>query len=249
MKTTGILGGMSAAATALYDTQLNALVQQRLAGLHSAGIVVRSVDFAPIAALQAAGVWGAAGLASCPRGRRPCRRGVPICWSSRPTPCTRWPVRLRQPLQIPFVNIADATAAAIVAGGQRRPGLMATAYTMEQGFYLSRLAVVGLGGLDGLVTHAKGRADTHRIIYVELCRGMVLADGRTRFEAIAAGLIGRGADFLIPGCTEVGMLLDQRNVAVPVYDTVAIHCRAAFDLAMAIQVGQDHDALGNSAAG
>jgi aspartate racemase len=110
----------------------------------------------------------------------------------------------------------------------RRPGLIATAFTMEQPFYLERLMAAGL---DPIVPEAADRADAHRIIYDELCRGVVTRESEARFVAIAARLVERGADGVILGCTEVGMLLNRGNVSVPVFDTTLIHCEAALDFA------------------
>jgi aspartate racemase len=130
---------------------------------------------------------------------------------------------------IPLIHIADATALAIRQAGHTRPGLMATAFTMEQDFYISRLRS---HGLDPLVPKAADRAETHRIIYEELCRDITTDQSRHSFETIAARLATAGADSLILGCTEVGMLLNAGNVPVPVFDTVAIHCAAALDAAL-----------------
>ena len=131
-------------------------------------------------------------------------------------------------VSIPLLHIADATAAAVRKKGLRRPGLIATAFTMEQSFYLDRLVA---GGLEPIVPDAADRADAHRIIYDELCRGVTTRESEARFVDIAARLVERGADGMILGCTEVGMLLNQGNVSVPVFDTTLIHCEAALDFA------------------
>ncbi|WP_258869627.1 aspartate/glutamate racemase family protein [Paracoccus thiocyanatus] len=133
-------------------------------------------------------------------------------------------------VSVPLLHIADATAAAIRQKGLKNPGLMATAFTMEQAFYTDRLAAAGLCPL---VPVAADRAGTHQIIYEELCRDIVNEDSRSRFVAIARRLAERGADCLILGCTEVGMLLDQGNVPVPVFDTTLVHCHAALTAALA----------------
>ena len=130
---------------------------------------------------------------------------------------------------IELVHIADATALAIRAAGLRAPGLMATAFTMEQDFYTARLRH---HGLSPLIPGAADRAETHRIIYDELCRDVTTPESRASYEAIAARLAADGADSLILGCTEVGMLLHPGNVPVPVFDTVALHCKAALDAAL-----------------
>ena len=138
--------------------------------------------------------------------------------------------QIMQKVDLPFVHIADATAAAIVQAGFRRPGLMATAFTMEQGFYTGRLEAMGL---QPVIPQAADRAVCHQVIYEELCRGEVRAESRQQFEVIAARLVAQGADCLILGCTEVGMLLGAHNVGVAVFDTVKLHCAAALHLAMA----------------
>mmetsp|Transcript_66284 Transcript_66284/g.133038 ORF Transcript_66284/g.133038 Transcript_66284/m.133038 type:complete len:148 (+) Transcript_66284:116-559(+) len=132
-------------------------------------------------------------------------------------------------LSIPLLHIADATASSVLAAGFRRPGLMATAYTMEQDFYTGRLRAAGL---EVLTPEPEDRAETHCIIYEELCRGMVREASREAYEAIAGRLKARGCDCLILGCTEVGMLLGECNSPLPVFDTALIHCDAALEHAL-----------------
>ena len=132
-------------------------------------------------------------------------------------------------VSIPFLHVADATATAIPDSGFRRPGLMATAFTMEQNFYNDRLTA---RGLSPAIPEADDRAKTHRIIYDELCRDVVREESRLTHERIAQGLIDQGSDCLILGCTEVGMLLNQGNVGVPVFDTTLVHCEAALRAAL-----------------
>jgi aspartate racemase len=136
---------------------------------------------------------------------------------------------VRHATRVPLIHIAEATAAEIVKAGLKRPGLMATAYTMEQDFYAGALRQAGL---KPVIPETQDRAETHRIIYEELCRGVVRGESRIAYEAIAARLIERGADCLILGCTEVGMLLNTENVAAPVFDTTLIHADAALDVAL-----------------
>ena len=229
MKTIGILGGMSAASTQIYYRTLCALTRARLGGLHSPELLIRSLDFAGIAALQAAGEWERAGAILNAEARAIERGGAGLLVLA-----TNTMHKLAGPMMagvsIPLLHIADATAGRIRAAGLRRPGLMATAFTMEQGFYTDRLAAAGL---DPLLPDAEDRATVHRIIYDELCRDVVTAESRAAYVAIAARLAERGADCLILGCTEVGMLLDQGNVTVPVFDTTLVHCEVALDMALA----------------
>ena len=130
---------------------------------------------------------------------------------------------------IPLIHIADATAKAIQTTGLRRPGLMATAFTMEQTFYTDRLKAAGL---EPMIPDDDDRAETHRIIYEELCKDITTETSRTTYVGIASRLVNAGADSLILGCTEVGMLLNKSNVSVPVFDTTLIHCQAALDRAI-----------------
>lgn len=228
MKTIGILGGMSAASTRIYYAELCRLVRERLGGLHSPELLIRSVDFAPVAAMQAAGDWAQAGAVLNAAALGLQRGGADFLILATNT-MHKLAGPMMQGLTIPLLHIADATAEAILARGLRRPGLMATAFTMEQAFYTGRLEAAGLSPL---IPEAEDRALTHRIIYDELCRDIVTPESRRSYEAIAARLMARGADCLILGCTEVGMLLDQTNVAVPVFDTVLVHCQAAIAQAL-----------------
>ncbi|AWD23247.1 aspartate/glutamate racemase family protein [Fuscovulum blasticum] len=229
MKTIGILGGMSAASTQLYYRELCRLMRERLGGLHSPELLIRSLDFAPIAALQAAGDWAAAGRILNAEARALERGGAGILVLATNT-MHKLADEMMAGVSIPLLHIADATAAAIRAAGLRRPGLMATAFTMEQGFYTDRLRAAGVMPV---LPDAADRAETHRIIYEELCRDIIRDDSRSVYVGIAERLVQAGADSLILGCTEVGMLLTAGNVSVPVFDTTLIHCAAAIDLALA----------------
>jgi len=229
MRTIGLLGGMSAASTAIYYQRLNTLTQEALGGLHSAEIVMRSVDFARIAALQDAGDWAAAGAALHREARALEQAGADLLILATNTMHKVAP-QITQGLTVPLLHIAEVTAQAIRRAGLSRPGLMATAYTMEQAFYLDALRAAGL---EPVVPDAQDRAAVHRIIYDELCRGVVRAPSRATFETVAARLKARGADSLIAGCTEVGMLLGPSNVAVPFFDSLDLHCRAAVAAALA----------------
>ncbi len=229
MKTIGIIGGMSAESTALYYRRLNAEARRRLGGLHSAECVIWSVDFARIEALQARGDWDRAGaeLARIAVALEHAGAGVLVIATNT---MHKVADTVRHATRVPLIHIAEATAARITAAGLRRPGLMATAYTMEQDFYTGAL---GAAGLEPVIPGEADRAETHRIIYDELCRGVVRDDSRRAYEAIARRLIESGADCLILGCTEVGLLLDASNVPAPVFDTTLIHADAALDAALA----------------
>jgi aspartate racemase len=229
MKTIGIIGGMSCESTALYYNRLNAEARRRLGGLHSAECVIWSVDFARIETMQAAGDWDRAGAELARIGVALEHAGAGLLVIATNT-MHKVAEAVRRATRVPLIHIAEATAARIVAAGHRRPGLMATAYTMEQDFYTGALRAAGL---DPMIPEAGDRAETHRIIYDELCRGITRSASRAAYEAIAARLAARGADCLILGCTEVGMLLNADNVAAPVFDTTLIHADAALDAALA----------------
>ena len=233
MKTIGILGGMSAVSTAIYVERLHAGVRTRLGGLHSADLLVRHVDFATVAALQKAGDWDAAGALLHREAQQLETAGADMLLLATNT-MHKVAAAMTRDLRIPFLHIADATAAALTSAGHARPGLIATAFTMEDTFYTDRLRAAGL---DPLVPDPDDREAVHRIIYDELCRDVIRDDSRTRFEAVAARLAAVGADALILGCTEVGLLLDRRNAPLPVFDTVAIHCDAALDASLGPDTG------------
>lgn len=231
MKTIGILGGMSAASTQIYYRALCDLTRARLGGLHSPELLIRSVDFARIEALQRAGAWEAAGAILNHEARALARGGADMIVLATNT-MHKLADQMMAGVDIPLLHIADATAAAIKAKGLQRPGLMATAFTMEQDFYTERLA---RAGLSPLIPDVEDRAETHRIIYEELCKDITTAQSAQAYVRIAQRLADAGADCLILGCTEVGMLLNASNVAVPVFDTTLIHCQSALELALADQ--------------
>jgi aspartate racemase len=229
MKTIGIIGGMSCESTALYYDRLNTETRRRLGGLHSAECVIWSVDFARIERLQAAGDWDQVGAELARIAVALEHAGAKIMIIATNT-MHKVADTVRHSTRVPLIHIAEATAAEIVRTGHHRPGLMATAYTMEQDFYIGTLRAAGL---EPVIPEAGDRAEINRVIYEELCRGIVRDVSRAAYEAIAARLIGRGADCLILGCTEVGMLLNAGNVAASVFDTTLIHADAALDAALA----------------
>lgn len=228
MRTIGILGGMSAASTQLYYDELCRLTRARLGGLHSPELLIRSLDFAPIAALQASGDWTQAGAILNREARALEAGGADLIVLATNTMHKLASVMM-EGVSIPILHIADATAAALQRAGHDRPALMATAFTMEQAFYTGRLEAAGL---NPILPVEADRIETHRIIYDELCRDVVLPESRASFVAIAERLRQAGADSLILGCTEVGMLLNAENTPLPVFDTTLIHCAAALDAAL-----------------
>lgn len=229
MKTIGILGGMSAASTQLYYRELCDLTRERLGGLHSPQLLIRSLDFAEIEVLQAKGSWREAGDILNREALALERGGADLLILATNT-MHKLADQMMEGVGIPMIHIADATAKTIQSAGLKRPGLMATAFTVEQAFYTDRLRAAGL---EPLVPNDDDRAEAHRIIYVELCKGITTETSRSTYVKIASRLAEAGADSLILGCTEVGMLLNPTNVTVPVFDTTLIHCQAALDEALA----------------
>jgi aspartate racemase len=228
MKTIGILGGMSAASTQIYYRELCAMTRERLGGLHSPELLIRSLDFARIEALQMKGDWSSAGVILNNEAKALERGGAHVIVLATNT-MHKLASEMMTGVNIPFVHIADATAQAIKTTGLRNPGLMATAFTMEQSFYTDRLIA---SGLSPVIPNESDRAETHRIIYEELCKDVTTAQSTAAYVAIANRLAASGADSLILGCTEVGMLLNQGNAAMPVFDTTLIHCKAVLDYAL-----------------
>lgn len=228
MKMIGILGGMSVASTQTYYRELARLTRDRLGGLHSPELLIRSVDFDGIAKLQATSDWETAGFVLNAEARALERGGAQLLLLATNT-MHKVADKIVEGVSIPLLHIAEATADAIARRGLKHPGLMATAFTMEQAFYIDRLKAKDL---IPLVPEAEDRAETHRIIYEELCRDVINEESRTTFESIAQRLVARGCDCLILGCTEIGILLSQENVSVPVFDTTLIHCEAALSAAL-----------------
>jgi aspartate racemase len=219
---------MSAASTQIYYRELCKLTRARLGGLHSPELLIRSLDFARIEALQLKGEWDTAGAILNHEAKALEMGGAHLIILATNT-MHKLAGQMMLGVNVPFVHIADATAQAINERGLRRPGLMATAFTMEQSFYTDRLIAAGLSPV---LPDFYDRAETHRIIYEELCKDITTHESAATYLAIANRLIESGADSLILGCTEVGMLLSQGDVAVPVFDTTLIHCAAALHWAV-----------------
>jgi len=228
MRTLGLLGGMSAESTAIYYRELNRLVRERLGGLHSADLLIWSVDFAPIAALQAEGRWDETGRILADGARRLEQAGAAAIVLCTNTMHLNAPA-IAGAISAPFLHIGDATASALKARGVTRPLLLATRFTMEQSFYKDRLVAAGL---EPLTPDEADRARLHAIIYDELCQGVVRPESKAEVLAMVAKGRAAGADGVIFGCTEVGMLLSQDDLDVPAVDTTLVHCEAAADFAL-----------------
>ena len=229
MKVIGLIGGMSCESTAHYYARLNERVRAALGGLHSAEILMWSVDFAPIAQMQADGRWQEAGAGLADIAKRLEAAGADVIVLATNT-MHKVADAIEAAVSIPFLHIADATALKIREAGKRKPAIMATRFTMEQDFYTGRLR--DKFGLECLVPDEADRALVHQIIYDELCVGRVSETSRQAFAGVARRLAEGGADCLVLGCTEVGMLLDERNAPLPIFDTTLIHADAAVDFAL-----------------
>ena len=229
MKVLGMIGGMSWESTDYYYQQLNRGVRDRLGGLHSAHSVTYTVDFSEIERLQAAGAWEEAGeyLGRCAQRLEAAgAEGVVLCTNTM----HRVVDAIEDAVSIPVLHIADGTAEALVRDGVRTVALLGTRYTMEQDFYRKRLTGRGLAVL---VPDAGDRDTVHRIIYDELCQGKVVDSSRQAYVEVLDRLARRGAEAVIFGCTEIGLLLDEKDSPLPVYDTTLLHVKAALDWSLA----------------
>jgi aspartate racemase len=230
MKTLGLIGGMSWESTVPYYRQINERVKERLGGLHSAKLILYSVDFAQIEHLQATGQWDAAGalLAQAAQSlERAGADGLVLCTNTMHKVADA----IQTAVSIPLLHIADPTAQAIVQAGHTRVGLLGTHFTMEQDFYRNRLE--SAHGLTVLTPPQATRDLVHRVIYEELCLGQVLPASRAAYLQVIAELGAQGAQAIILGCTEIALLVQQSDCALPLFDTTALHARSAADWALA----------------
>ncbi len=230
MKRVGLLGGMSWESSAEYYRMINEEVRSRLGGLHSADCVLRSVDFAQIEALQRRGEWTQAGRVLAAEARALSEAGAELL-----VLCTNTMHKVAEAIadgvDIPLIHIADATAEAIGREGLRTVGLLATAYTMEQDFYIGRLR--DRHGLEVLVPGESDRRLVHDVIYDQLCLGIVEDASREQYRRIMADLVRRGAGGILLGCTEIDLLVGAGDASVPVFDTTRLHVQKAVDVALA----------------
>jgi aspartate racemase len=229
MKTIGLLGGMSWESTLEYYRAVNQGVKNALGGLHSAKIVLYSVDFGPVEKMMQAGDWtGTAALLS-DAARRIEKAGADflvICTNTMHMVAPQ----IESAIQMPLLHIADATAEVLVKDNIKTVGLLGTAFTMEQLFYRQRL--MDGYGLEVLVPDAEDRQTVHQIIFQELCLGTIVPDSRAAYLRIIHDLAARGAQAVILGCTEIGMLVRQTDTRVLLLDTTAIHAQKAVSKAL-----------------
>ena len=224
----GLLGGMSWESTAEYYRLANELVRERRGGLHSARLLVHSVDFAQIADLQKQGRWDDAGdiLAAAAKGLEAAgAETVLICTNTMHKVADR----VQSAVSVPLLHIGDVTAAAVTAAGLSRVGLLGTRFTMEQPFLRERLEG---HGLEVLVPEAEDRDEVHRVIFDELCQGIALEDSRAGYRAILARLAERGAQGVVLGCTEIELLVGPQDSPVPLFPTTRLHIQAAVEAAL-----------------
>jgi aspartate racemase len=224
----GMLGGMSWESTAEYYRVANQLVRDRMGGLHSARIVLASVDFADVEAMQVAGRWDEAGALLAEAATAVEAAGAELL-----VLCTNTMHKVADQVQaavrIPLLHLADVTAIAVHAAGLSTVGLLGTAFTMEQNFYRDRLAQ---HGLRVLVPPADDRAEVHRVIYEELCLGDVRDESRGRYRDVIARLVEAGAEGVVLACTEIELLIGPADSPVPVFPTTRLHVQAAVDAAL-----------------
>jgi len=230
MKVIGLLGGMSWESTALYYRILNQQVKQRLGGLHSAQLVLYSVDFQPIEQLQAAGEWQQAGemlAAAAQNLERAGAQFIVLCTNTM----HKVAPQISAAVSVPLLHIADATGRRIQQAGLRKVGLLATRFTMEQAFYRGRLEQQF--NLQVIVPEEEDRALVHQVIYHELCLGTINPASRQRYRQIMQQLVDQGAEAIILGCTEITLLVDDSDASVPLLDTTLIHAEEAVNQALA----------------
>jgi len=229
MKTLGLIGGMSWESSAFYYKLINESVRDRLGGLHSASLLMYSYDFEFIKELQYAGRWDEAGAHLAGVAARLEAAGaeaIVVCTNTM----HKVAGRISAAIAIPLLHIADCTADRLIADGVGSVALLGTRFTMEEDFYRSRLEA---RGLHVLVPDVAGRGEVNRIIYDELCQGRVLDASREIYREQIGKLAGAGAEAVILGCTEIGMLIRAADVSLPVFDTTVIHAEAAAAFATA----------------
>jgi aspartate racemase len=230
MKTIGLIGGLSWESSIEYYRIINETVREKLGGLHSAQCLMYSFDFAEIETLQHEGRWDEAMAQMVDAAQRLERGGadfIIICSNTM----HKMAEAVQNAVQIPLLHIADPTAGAIKARGFQTVGLLATRFTVEEDFYKGRLT--DLHDLAVLIPDAAQREQVHRIIYDELCVGVVKETSRVQYQRIIADLAERGAEAVILGCTEIELLIKPEDSVLPTFDTTLIHAQAAVDYALA----------------
>lgn len=229
MKTIGLIGGMSWESTLLYYQQVNEGIKKQLGGLHSAKVVLYSVDFAEIEQYQSKGQWDLAAQCLADAGNR-----LKLAGADFLVLCTNTMHKVAPQIEshtgIPLLHIADATGELIARSGLKKIGLLGTAFTMEQSFYKQRLT--DKFDLNVLIPNDQDRKIIHDIIYDELCLGKIKETSKKEYQRIMASLVEQGAEGIILGCTEITLLVNQQDTTAKIFDTTAIHAQKAVDLAL-----------------
>ncbi|CAK7048936.1 aspartate/glutamate racemase family protein [Providencia rettgeri] len=231
MKTIGLIGGMSWESTLLYYQQLNEGIKQHLGGLHSAKIILYSVDFAEIEHYQANGQWDLAAQCLAEAGNRLKLAGADflvLCTNTMHKVATA----IEMETNLPLLHIADATGERIVQYGLKKIGLLGTSFTMEQPFYKDRLT--NKFNLDVLTPNLDDRKIIHEIIYNELCLGKINQASKKEYQRVMSSLVQQGAEGIIFGCTEITLLVNEKDTTAKVFDTTAIHAQKAVEIALSI---------------
>lgn len=229
MKTIGLIGGMSWESTAIYYRLINEEVKRQLGGLHSAQLLLWSFDFDEIASLQTSGNWDEATTRMVDAAinlKKAGAEALVICTNTM----HKMAAEVENGSGLPVLHIADATAKAIKQKNLHTVGLLATRFTMEQDFYKGRLKEQH--GINTIVPNDSDRAVVHQVIYEELCKGIVKDSSRGRYLQIIKELVENGAEGIVLGCTEIGMLIRQADVSVPIFDTTTLHAESAIDFAL-----------------
>jgi aspartate racemase len=229
MKTIGMLGGMSWESTVTYYQLINQGVKDKLGGLHSAKMIIDSVDFAQIELLQRQGDWPAMANVFSEKAQQLQNTGADFLMICTNTMHKIAP-EISASTNIPLLHIADATAQQLTQSGVNNVGLLGTRFTMEDGFYQARLSEEH--GIDVLIPEQQERDEVHRVIYEELCLGQFLNESREAYIKVLEKLHKRGAQAVILGCTEIALLVKQEHTLIPLYDTTRIHAQAAVNLAL-----------------
>ena len=229
MKTIGLIGGMSWESSSMYYTIINKTMKERLGGLHSAKCILYSVNFEEIASLQHQGAWEKLTKLMINFAQQLQRAGadfVVICTNTM----HKMAPEIQDNINIPLLHIADTTGEMITEQGLRKPGLLGTKFTMEEDFYKQRLQEKY--SIDVLIPSSADREIIDDVIYNELCMGILKQSSRDKFKEIIKNLVSIGADGMILGCTEIPLLISQKDVEVPLFDTTTIHSKAAVDFAL-----------------
>ncbi|HDR8105036.1 aspartate/glutamate racemase family protein [Bacillus cereus] len=228
MKTIGLIGGMSWESTSEYYRIINEEIKERLGGLHSAKCLINSVDFEEIERCQSSGDWDGAGEILGNAAYSLQKGGadfIIICTNTM----HKVVGKIKAKIDIPVLHIADATAKAIKRKDIQKVGLLGTTYTMEQDFYKSRIEE---NNIKVIVPSEKNRKEINKVIYTELCLGKIVSQSREYYKRVIEELVKKGAQGIILGCTEIGLLIKQEDVSVPIFDTTHIHAIEAVKVAL-----------------